>query len=391
MTQAQYKRNLRLINWLAAFNNASFFVPFAVPFWLESGLNQQKIYLLQGVFTLVMIGLEIPTGIISDRVGRRISLIAAGLLAATGFGVYAVSNGFWQFAVAETLLAIGLSLNSGTIQSMRHESTVASGNGHLGRKTAGTAHAAALFAAAASAALSGLAVKYWGFRTTMILDGLTYLVTTSCALRMVEPPRTLKLRHERAKVKAIWPAISGIAGLIGLFALLREATHIPVFLNARLLELADINIGWFGVIFGSLSLVGALVSRHGYKIEAKLGDRKTALMLVFLGITSYLATSQLPAVIAPFGIVGFSVMFALTKPFMDHALNSRIHDDRIRATLNSCATLVSRVLYLIAGPLIGGVVDGHGIQVGYLVTGLCFGTLSLGALMVTFNQLEGRK
>ena len=388
MTQHQWARNLRLINWLAAFNNASFFVPFAVPFWLDAGLNQQKIYLLQGIFTLVMIGLEIPTGIIADRVGRRVSLITAGLLAASGFGVYTISHGFWQFAVAETLLAVGLSLNSGTIQSMRHESTIASGNGHSGRKTAGDAHSAALFAAAATAALSGLVVKYLGFRATMILDGLTYLVATTCALRMVEPPRIVK--HERARARSIVPVISGVLGLIGLFALLREATHIPVFLNARLLELANIDIGWFGVIFGSLSLIGALVARHGHKIEAKLGDRKTAILLVTLGIASYLATSQLPEAVAPFGIVGFSVMFALTKPFMDHALNSRIHDDSVRATVNSCATLVARVLYLVAGPLVGGVVDSQGVQSGYLVTGIAFGVLAMGALWKSFNQLERR-
>ncbi len=388
MTQAQYRRNLRLINWLAAFSNASFFVPFAVPFWLDAGLNQQKIYLLQGVFTLVMIGLEIPTGIFSDRVGRRISLIAAGLLAATGFGVYALSSGFWQFAAAEILLAIGLSLNSGTIQSMRHESTVASGNGHHGRKTAGNAHAAALLAAAGAAAMSGLVFKYWGFRATMLLDGFTYLVATSCAWRMAEPPHTRT--HERVKMKVVWPVISSIAGLIGLFALLREATHIPVFLNARLLELAGINMGWFGVIFGSLSLISALVAQHGHKLEARLGDRKTAILLISLGITSYLATSQLPATIAPLSIVGFSVMFALTKPFMDHALNSRIHDDHIRATVNSCATLVARVLYLVAGPLVGGVVDAHGVQSGYLVTGVVFGALAVSMLWKSFSQLKGK-
>ena len=185
-------------------------------------------------------------------------------------------------------------------------------------------------------------------------------------------------------------AILCILGLIGLFALLREATHIPVFLNARLLELANIDIGWFGVIFGSLSLIGALVARHGHKIEAKLGDRKTAILLVTLGIASYLATSQLPEAVAPFGIVGFSVMFALTKPFMDHALNSRIHDDGVRATVNSCATLVARVLYLVAGPLVGGVVDSQGVQSGYLVTGIAFGVLAMGALWKSFNQLERR-
>lgn len=388
MTQQQYRRNLRLINWLAAMNASSFFVAFAVPFWLGAGLTQQKIYLLQGIFTIVMIVLEIPTGLIADRVGRRSSLITAGLLASIGFGFYSLAHGFWQFAIAETMLALGVSLNSGTVQAMRHESTVASGNGNNGRKTAGTAQAYGMMAAAISAALSGIIVKYLGLRATMLFDAGTYLLATAIAFRMSEPPHLL--RKKQARLRTHWPLLISLAGLIGLFALLSEATHIPVFLNARVLQAANINVGWFGAIFAGMNLLGAATARFGHHLEDKIGEKNTALMLVTLGFAAYLTTGLLPVVLAPLCIFGFAMMRGLTKPFMDHALNSRIHDDSVRATINSCSTLVARVLYLVAGPLVGGVVDSHGAQSGYLVTGIAFGVLSISALWASRNLLERR-
>ena len=388
MTQQQYKRNLRLINWLSAMNASSFFVAFAVPFWLGAGLTQQKIYLLQGIFTVVMIVLEIPTGMIADRVGRRRSLIAAGLLASIGFGFYSLAHGFWQFALAETMLALGISLNSGTVQAMRHESTIASGNGESGRKTAGTAQAYGMMAAAISAALSGIIVKYLGLRATMLFDAGTYLLATAIAFRMSEPPHLQ--RNKQARLRTHLPLLISLAGLIGLFALLSEATHIPVHLNARILQAANINVGWFGAVFAGLNIAGAIAAHSGHRLEDRLGEKRTAVMLVTLGFVAYLATGLLPAGLASISIFGFAVMRGLNKPLMDHALNSRIHDDSARATINSCSTLVARVLYLVAGPLIGGVVDSHGAQSGYLVTGIAFGALSAGALWASRNLLERR-
>ena len=386
MTQQQYRRNLRLVNWLAGLNNASFFVPFAVPFWLGSGLNQQKIYLLQSIFTLVMMVLEIPTGVIADRIGRRTSLMIAASAACVGFLCYSVAHGFWQFALAESLLALGLSLNSGTIEAMRHESALALSGNH-GRSSAGSAHTARLLSAALCSAVGGLIVHAFGFRTAMVLDALTYVGAFTVAFKMSEPPH--KARSDK-QFKRARPLVMSMAGLILLFALLREATHIPVFLNARVLDGAGITIGWYGAVFASLQLTGAAVAHFGHRLEAWMGERATIILLVCLAIGSYLATGLLPARLAPLGLVGFGALFGLSRPFVDHALNSRVVDDTMRATVNSCATLVSRCLYFVAGPLVGTIVDAHGVQFGMSLTGLVFALLLVVPLVTSLKVTQRR-
>lgn len=372
MSQQQYLRNLRLINWLAGLNNASFFVPFAVPFWLGEGLTQQKIYLLQSVFTIVMMVLEVPTGVLADRIGRRRTLMLAGGLASCGFALYCFAHGFWQFAVAESLLALGLSMNSGTLDSMRHESALALEGNH-GRSSAGSAHAAALLSAALSAALGGVVAKLFGFRTLMVCDALTYVAALVCASRMLEPPRFST--GERAPFRKVRSVVFAMGAAIAFFALLRESTHIPVFLNARVLEGAGIGVGWMGFAFAGLYMTSGTVSTIGERVEARLGEAKTAVLLAVMAVGSYLATGLLPKTLAPLGLIGFAVLFGLSKPFVVHALNSRITNNSWRATVNSCATLVARALYLGAGPLVGAAVDRHGVQYGLTATGLCLAVL----------------
>lgn len=386
MTQNQYRRNLRLINWLAGLNNASFFVPFAVPFWLGEDLNQQKIYLLQSIFTIVMMALEVPTGVLADRIGRRTSLIMAGCFASAGFAYYSVAQGFWQFAVAEILLALGLSMNSGTLEAMRHESALALDGDH-GRSSAGSAHSARLLSAAICSIAGGLVVNVFGFRTAMVLDALTYVGAVIVVFKMAEPPHQSRSRGQFKKAR---PLVWSLAGLILLFAFLREATHFPVFLNARILEEAGISIGWYGAVFASLQLIGAGVARVGHRWELRMGERLTVWLLVSLAVASYLATGMLPPHLAPLGLIGFGILYGLSQPFVVHALNSRVHDDGMRATVNSCATLIARSLYFVAGPVLGTVVDVHGVQAGFVACGVALAVLVFFPLRSSLRVIERR-
>lgn len=66
-----------------------FFVPVIVLFWNENGLDSLDIYLLQSLFALAVVLLEIPTGLLADRVGRRASLLAGSAMLVLGQAVYA--------------------------------------------------------------------------------------------------------------------------------------------------------------------------------------------------------------------------------------------------------------------------------------------------------------
>jgi len=95
-----------------AFTNAMY-----VTFLISKGLNLWEVNLVNLVFFSVMFLAEIPTGAIADIYGRRLSFMLACLLEAIGMFVYAFSDTFVGFAIAEALIALGATCASGAFQA----------------------------------------------------------------------------------------------------------------------------------------------------------------------------------------------------------------------------------------------------------------------------------
>ena len=50
-------------------------MPVIVPFFESRGLSMQQIFLLQAVFAVVVLVMEIPSGYAADLLGRRVTLL----------------------------------------------------------------------------------------------------------------------------------------------------------------------------------------------------------------------------------------------------------------------------------------------------------------------------
>jgi MFS family permease len=92
----------------------AFFVPVIVLFWQENGLNMSQIMILQSLFSLTVVFLEVPSGYFADIFGRKKTLILASLFMTVGIFTYSLGYNFYQFLVAEILWAFGISFISGT-------------------------------------------------------------------------------------------------------------------------------------------------------------------------------------------------------------------------------------------------------------------------------------
>lgn len=94
-------------------------------FLLSKGLNLFQINLVNVAFYTTLFVFEIPTGAFADIFGRKTSVVLAGVFSAAGTLMYYLASGFWGFAAAESLLAIGSTFLSGAftawaIDRLRH-------------------------------------------------------------------------------------------------------------------------------------------------------------------------------------------------------------------------------------------------------------------------------
>ncbi|MGP3956247.1 MFS transporter [Nonomuraea sp. 3N208] len=83
----------------------------------ERGLSLAQIGLVVTVFSIVTIGLELPTGGLADVVGRRVVLAASAAFLTAALVLMSVATTFWMFLVSGVLKGVARALSSGPATS----------------------------------------------------------------------------------------------------------------------------------------------------------------------------------------------------------------------------------------------------------------------------------
>ena len=98
------------------------FMPYVIPFYTRNNLDMHQIMILQAIYSVSIVALEIPSGYFADVIGRRRTMIMGAVLGAIGFSVYSFSYGFLGFLLAELVLGFGQSFISGADSAMLYDS-----------------------------------------------------------------------------------------------------------------------------------------------------------------------------------------------------------------------------------------------------------------------------
>ncbi len=118
---------LMLGNTLAA----SFIWGINTIFLLDAGLSNFEAFAANAFFTVGMVVFEIPTGVVADTIGRRVSYLAGTLtlMATTLLYVFLwqVEGPFWAWAVVSILLGLGFTFFSGAVEAWLVDALVATG------------------------------------------------------------------------------------------------------------------------------------------------------------------------------------------------------------------------------------------------------------------------
>jgi len=108
---------LMLGNTLAA----SFIWGINTIFLLDAGLSNFQAFAANAFFTAGMVIFEIPTGVVADTIGRRVSYLAGTLTLMITTLLYVmlwqVSGPFWAWAVVSLLLGLGFTFFSGAVEA----------------------------------------------------------------------------------------------------------------------------------------------------------------------------------------------------------------------------------------------------------------------------------
>lgn len=355
-------------------------MPIVIPFYESNGLSMKDIMVLQAVYSIAIVVLEIPSGYLADVIGRKKTLILGAIFGTFGFATYSFSYGFMGFLIAEIILGIGQSCISGADSAMLYDSLLERGEEKKYSRYEGRiislGNISEAIAGIAGGLLAGITI-----RAPYIAQSFIAFIALPAAITLVEPSRKVPL------IKAGIMEIVHIArfALFGDRALRRNilfsaiigcSTLTMAWFAQPFFDYADIEIGWYGLLWTTLNLSVALTSYTAHRLESKLGQRWSILIIALTIPLGYLALGRFHMSSGLIILYIFYLVRGYATPVLKDYIN-RVTDSHIRATVLSVRNFIIRLLFAFTGPLLGWVKDIYSLPQALTLAGCIFLVLSL--------------
>ncbi len=364
-------------------------MPTIVLFYQDTGMGMQEILFLKAIYSITIVIFEIPSGYCADVWGRKKTLIAGSILGALGFVIYSSNTLYIGFAVAEIILGLGHSFISGADAAMlydtlKSEKKAASYLKHEGRITAGGNFAEAL------AGIAGGLLATISLRAPFYAQAVVAASAIPAALLLKEPTiDTLKSqkRNIRELIGSVRHAVLHhpvLPWVILFSALTGTATLTFAWLVQPYFKDAGLPLAMYGVMWTLLNLSVGATGLYAYKLERKLGQKKSMALVVLLITGGYFLAGQyisLPAIAVLFF---FYAVRGIATPILKEYINRHCESD-VRATIFSVRNFIIRINFAVIGPCLGWVVDHHSLKTAFWVAGVIYlmaGSMSILAPLI---------
>ncbi len=362
-------------------------VPIWVVFLQRKGLSLTQVGLLEGVAWTITAFLEVPTGAIADRWGRKASIaVGASLYGLAMFLILAEALSP-AFLLGYALWNSSTAFVSGADSALLYDSLKADGRAAEAAKQSGR-YAAINQASQGIASLVGAAIATIDISLCFTICGFLGLAAAGLVLTIHEPPRTseddeylgywrnlktaLRIAARRPVVRALvlLNATILIVPLVVYYVLLQ-----PYAVGVGL-PLAALGVVVIGV---QLSTVVASWLAHGTEGRLELTSVVAVALAVLIAATAILAA--LPSIPSLALMLAVALVPALLTPLLSARLNHLIPSGQ-RATILSLGALLFELGLAIAMPVLLAFADRFGAPAAIGLAGAIFAVTAVPLMFV---------
>ena len=371
---------LMLFNTLAA----SFIWGINTLFLLDAGLSSTAAFTANALFTAGMVLFEVPTGVVADTWGRRVSYLLGSVTLAVSTVLYWLAwhmqAPFWAWAVTSVLLGLGFTFFSGATEAWLVDALKFTGfKGNLesvfakGQVVSGAAMLS-------GSVLGGLVAQWTNLGVPYILRALALLVTFAVAYLymrdwgFVPKPGRHPVREMGQVMRSSvhfglgnppvrWLMLAAPFSFgVGIYAFYAMQ---PYLLELYGDEQAYSIAGLAAAIIAGAEIAGGLAAP---KVRLLFRRRTTALLAGLLVEVALLALLGLTGTfwVAVGLLVLWGLAAAATLPIRQAYLNGLIPSEQ-RATVLSFDNLLGSSGGVVIQPALGKVADVAGYATSYLV------------------------
>ena len=331
-------------------------------FWESRGITIQEVVYIEIVYAVIVMFLEVPTGVLADRWERRRLLQIGIALEWLSFIVLLLSFSFIGFAMAISLSAIGSVFRSGSENALLYETLVQSSEESTFERLLGHLNAIGLLAAIVAALSGSWLATMFSFEFNYMLSIASLFFATMCSLLLIEPKRlvndeTVTWRQLKTGFHFIWND-SVLLTLTGMFVLAGSAFNFVDEFWQLYARDVDVPIYWFGAVSTVLLLL-QLPGQLLVPLLLRVASAKCWLRIIAIGIgCGFILLGGFPSQLGLLWMSLMALLIGAIEPLYFGVLHRAV-PSAIRATTESSVSM------MLHGGIIGlGVlfVGGSGIS-----------------------------
>jgi predicted MFS family arabinose efflux permease len=358
---------------------------------LSRGLSLTEIGLAFSAQGFVVLALELPTGGLSDSLGRRPVLILASVVGLASLGVLIVAHSLPVFALAMVLQGMFRALDSGPLEAWYVDATLASDPNARIESGLGAGSSILSLGIATGALLSGALVA---MDPIDAVDPLTLPLVVAFGLNLVGLAAILLLMHEVPRARgprAVASSFGAVPGVIrdGLrllrtsrvllalvlvelfwgFSMVTFESFFPIRLSEVIGDTTDAaalmgpvsSAAWFASAAGAMA-IGAVSARIGVAKSAAILRILQGLTIIGMGLIA-----------GPIGVVT-----AYLACYVTHGASNPMHmtllhrqvDGPHRTTVLSMNSMIGQPAGAVGAIVLAALADGTSITTAMVVGGV---------------------
>jgi MFS family permease len=359
------RANIRKSYAAVFLKNLQFFGPISVPYFLDwLKVDYTRLFILQAWYLFWVFTLEIPTGVVADKFGRKVSVTLGCILFAADMLFFGLSRDYYLLFLAEFLGAVGMTFISGADQALLYDSLIVIHEQDRARlyfsryEAAGTLGLLVSFPIGST--IAGLGDYPRLLPIPFLMTAVAGVMAAGAFVCMREPPRT---KPKQGFIRM---------GVLGLKTLLAQRNLKAFVLNAVTISSVTFFAFWFyqpvvqraglpvaclGWIGAGFNLFSTILLTQVMRLEKFLGVRRLLLLSALLPGVLFIALGVLHnpgfAIPALFLLVGCKMV---RVPVLNEYINRHIESEN-RATVISSVSLLERSVTFLLYPFVGLLAD----------------------------------
>ncbi|TFE00797.1 MFS transporter [Jeotgalibacillus sp. R-1-5s-1] len=343
-------------------------------FWEMRGMSVLDVVLTEIIFGAVMLTLEVPAGLVADRIGKKPVIVLGIFLEGIMFVILLSADSFWQFAVAIAFSAAGGALLSGAENALLYDSLASIRQEHRFDWHLGRIQAVRIVSLMIAALSGSLLAEQYSFELNYLISilsiSIAFIMSLFLSDRSVpEHEEPVSIMEQVRQSVEFFRQHPGLVYLLILGIMTGLAAGFTEEFWQLYLRDAGIELSFFGLFYGVVLLVqipgGLLASR----LRQRFGRENLLHFIVLTGALALVFSAFFVNWAGAAGLIVLLLASGMTEPLVLGALHEKA-DDRMRATLESFQSLAFNVVLVGVGTGFGYVSSAYSLTAGFALLGI---------------------